>query len=231
MNKSREYILSDKTQFVISEAYKNARANLMFSLATCDSKIVVVTSANSAEGKSTNCLNMAITMAAMDASVLLIDADMRKPVVHSLLKLNNKVGLSSILGKIINDISQGIHSQVRPNLDILTAGPIPPNPSELLSSPRMTQILNKIGSHYDYVFIDTPPVNIVSDALLLNSLSVGILFVVREGVSNHTEIAEALGKIEMAQGKVLGFLKADCDFKSKSGYSYNKYKYNAYKRQ
>ena len=96
---SRKFILSDKTQFVITEAYKTARTNLVFSLAPCDTKIVVITSCAPAEGKSTNCLNMAISMAEIGASVLMIDADMRKPVQHSLLRLDNKKALSVMYPK------------------------------------------------------------------------------------------------------------------------------------
>lgn len=227
---SRKFILSPDTQFVITEAYKTARTNLIFSLAPCESKISIVTSCSPSEGKSTNCLNLAITMAEMGASVLIIDADMRKPVVHSLLKLDNRTGLSSILGGIIGDVSQAITPNVRPNLDVLTAGPIPPNPAELLSSSRMEQLLEIVGSHYNYVFIDTPPVTVVSDAFLMNEMSAGIIFVIKEGYTTHAAIADALQRVKMTNGKVLGFIKANCNYKGKGGYKSYKYKYK-YKYQ
>lgn len=226
ISRSRKFIISDDTQFVITEAYKTARTNLIFSLAPCKSKISVVTSCSPAEGKSTNCLNMAITMAQMGASVLMIDADMRKPVQHSLLEVDNKAGLSTILGGISDDVAQVIHAQVRPNLDVLTSGPIPPNPAELLSSKKMEQLLELVGHHYDYVFIDTPPVTVVSDAFLMNELTAGMIFVIKEDSTSHAAISEALERIKMTNGKVLGFIKANCNSKGKHSYKTYKYKYH-----
>lgn len=225
IGRSREFIISDSTPFVITEAYKTARTNLIFSLAPYEEKIAVVTSCSPSEGKSTNCLNLAITMAQMGASVLIIDADMRKPVLHSLLKVDNKMGLSSLLGGMTDEISNVIISDVRPCMDVLTAGPIPPNPAELLSSKKMTQLLTLAGHHYDYVFVDTPPMTVVSDAFLMNKTASGIVFVVKEGVTTHTAIAEALKSVEMTKGHILGFLKTNCNSKGGKGYSSYRYKY------
>ncbi len=230
ISKSRQFILSDRTQFAIKEAYKTARTNLVFSLAENEAKIVVITSCSPSEGKSTNCLNMAITMAETGAQVLLIDCDMRKPVQHSLLRLDNKVGLSSILGGIVNDVLKAIERNVRTNLDVLTAGPIPPNPAELISGARMDALLELVGKHYDYVFIDTPPANVVTDAFLLNNRTAGIIFVVKEGHTRHEEIREVLSKAQLTNGRVLGFIKANCAAKgSGGGYKSYKYKYSNYK--
>lgn len=226
ISRSRKFIVNDDTQFVITEAYKTARTNLIFSLAPCKSKISVVTSCSPSEGKSTNCLNMAITMAQMGASVLIIDADMRKPVVHSLLSIDNKSGLSNILGGITEDVAQVITPKVRPSLDVLTSGPIPPNPAELLSSKKMEQLLALVGKHYDYVFIDTPPVTVVSDAFLMNEMTAGMIFVIKEDSTTHAAINEALERIRMTNGKVLGFIKTNCNSKGKHGYKSYKYKYN-----
>ncbi|MCR4779632.1 MAG: CpsD/CapB family tyrosine-protein kinase [Ruminiclostridium sp.] len=224
---SRKFILSDETQFAIREAYKAARTNLIFSLASSERKMVVVTSCGPSEGKSTNCLNLAITMAETGASVLLIDCDMRKPVQHTLLRLDNKIGLSSVLGGIVHDISKAINRGVRTRLDVLTAGPIPPNPAELISGSIMDQLLDLASRHYDYVFIDTPPATVVTDALLFNSRTAGMIFVVKEGNTTHGGIHEALEKAKMTNGKVLGFLKVNCSAKGgKSGYGSYKYNYS-----
>ncbi len=232
ISQSRKFILSDDTQFAIREAYKAARTNLVFSLAENEKKIVVITSCSPSEGKSTNCLNMAITTAETGTDVLLIDCDMRKPVQHQLLRLDNKTGLSSVLGGIVRDVSKVVDRNVRSHLDVLTAGPIPPNPAELLSGSKMDQLLELVGDHYDYVFIDTPPINVVTDALLLNNRTAGIIFVVKEGHTRHEDIREALEKSRMTNGRVLGFIKANCSGRSsKGGYSYKykyKYKYSGY---
>ncbi len=223
LSASRKFILSNDTPFAIREAYKTARTNLVFSLSASENKIVVVTSCSPSEGKSTNCLNLAVTMAETGASVLLIDADMRKPVQHMLLRLDNKTGLSSVLGGIVHNVSKVIDRNVRPNLDVLTSGSIPPNPAELLSGAKMDQLLELAGSHYDYVFIDTPPANVVTDAFLLNGRTAGLIFVIKEGATTHAEIKEALEKVKLTNGKVLGFIKANCSPKNYKPYKYDKY--------
>ena len=231
ISQSRKFILSKDTQFAIKEAYKTARTNLVFSLAENEKRIVVVTSCSPSEGKSTNCMNMAITMAETGASVLLIDCDMRKPVAHSLLRLDNKTGLSSVLGGIVRDVSKVIDRNVRPHLDILTSGPLPPNPAELISGSKMDQLLELVGEHYDYVFIDTPPANVVTDAFLLNTRTAGVILVIKEGHTTHDEIRECLEKAKMTNCRILGFIKANCLGRStKGGYKYKyKYKNNYYK--
>ena len=223
LSASRKFILSNDTPFAIREAYKTARTNLIFSLSASDNRIVVVTSCSPSEGKSTNCLNLAVTMAETGASVLLIDADMRKPVQHMLLRLDNKTGLSSVLGGIVHNVSKVIDRNVRLNLDVLTSGSIPPNPAELLSGAKMDQLLELAGSHYDYVFIDTPPANVVTDAYLLNGKTAGLIFVIKENSTTHAEIKEALEKVKLTNGKVLGFIKANCSPKHYRPYKYDRY--------
>lgn len=223
---SRKYILNDKTQFVIREAYKTARTNLIFALAPYKNKISVVTSCMPTEGKSTTALNMAITMAEKGENVLIIDCDMRKPNVHNLFNIRNVTGLSSILGGINSDVNASIHSSVRNNLDVMTAGPIPPNPAELLSSQKMRELVHLISKYYDYIFLDTPPVNVVSDALLMNDIAAGIVLVVKEDSTSHPALKDALRSIEMANGKVLGFIKVGCN--AKASKSYKSYKYGKY---
>ena len=225
INISRSFILSGTTPFAIKEAYKTARTNLVFSLAGAEKKIVVITSCSPSEGKSTNCLNMAISMAETGASVLLMDSDMRKPVQHSLMMLDNKEGLSSVLAGITGDLTEVINKNVYTNLDVLTSGPIPPNPAELISGERMEQILNIVGSHYDYVFIDTPPANVVTDAFLFNGRSAGIMFVIKEGYTTHADVNEALKRAAMTGGKILGFMKVSCTVGEKGGLGSYKYKY------
>ncbi len=226
LSRSKEFVLSENTRFVITEAYKTARTNLIFSLAPCKNKIAVVTSCSPAEGKSTNCLNLAITMAQMGASVLIIDADMRKPVLHALLDLENKTGLSTVLGGITDDVAKVIKPKVRPSLDVLTSGPIPPNPAELLSSKKMQLLLELVGKHYEYVFIDTPPVTVVSDAFLMNKNTAGMIFVIKENFTSHGAINDALERIKMTEGKVLGFIKTNCGSQSRRGFKNYGYKYN-----
>lgn len=220
-------IIGKKTPFVIIEAYKSARTNLMFSLATCDKKIIVFTSCSPKEGKSTSCINIAMTMAQMGSRVLMIDADLRKPTAHYYLNQNSKNGLSSILGGFCS-VLDAINIDVKENLDLISAGPIPPNPAELLASQNMKQLLEYLSEQYDYIFIDTPPVNVVIDSQLMNDIVAGIVFVVKDGSTTHPEIEEALRNIELAHGKVLGFMKVGCGSKGSMGYKSYKYSYKKY---
>ena len=217
LSRSREFILSDRTPSTIKEAYKTVCANLIFTLAGYERKSVVVSSCSPSEGKSTNCLNMAITMAETGAGVLLIDCDMRKPVQHRLLDLDNKVGLSSVLRGLVHDLPDVINRNVRTDLDVLTSGPIPSDPAELIAGSKMDELLSYAGGHYDYVFIDTPPANVVTDAFLMNKLTAGIIFVVKEKHTKHEDMRECLTKAKMAKAHVLGVIKVNCSGKNTGG--------------
>ena len=222
--KSRKYILNDTTKFIITEAYKSARTNLMFSLSTSKNKVITFTSSSPAEGKSTTCINMAITLATTGSKVLLIDSDMRKPTMHSLLRVDKSKGLSSILSGMCT-VAEAINSNVRENLDVIVAGPLPPNPAELIGSPNMAELIDVLKNHYDYILIDTPPVNVVSDSQLYNELVAGIVFVIRDDVTTHNDLQRALKNIKMANGKVLGFIKTACKITG-GGSTYKKSYYN-----
>lgn len=217
------YLLDKNTPFIISEGYKTARTNLMFSLASGHKKIIAITSASPSEGKSTTCCNLAITLADMNASVLLIDADLRKPTIHTIMNVRNKNGLSSILGGFCN-VAEAITENVRENLDVISAGPIPPNPADLLASDVMANLLAILREHYDYILIDTPPVGVVSDSQQMNSVISGIVFVVHEGKTTHPDLQAAMRGISLSGGKILGFVKINCN--AKGTRSYNKYRYH-----
>jgi len=213
---------------IVTEAHRTARTNLMFSLSAADKKIVVITSANPREGKSTTCANIGLTLAEMGANVLLVDADLRKPTLHKLFKIININGLSLILGGLIDD-KEAINENVAEHLDVITSGMIPPNPAELLASGNMAAFLKNVSERYDYILIDTPPVNLVSDSLVFGDMVSGIIFIVRQGTTKHTDIVNSLRAIEMAQGKVLGFLKVGCAPKDDKAYNNYNYKYAYHK--
>ncbi len=221
-SKGKRYVLDAETPFVIAEGYKAARTNIIFSLAACENKIISFTSANPGEGKSTTCDNMAISFADMGKRVLLIDCDMRKPTVHTTFGLNTQKGLSTILGGF-STVEESIYRGVRPSLDVITAGPIPPNPTELLSTRSMTILLENAIKEYDIVMLDTPPVNLVTDSQLLNNVIGGHVMVVKENSTTYPAISEAFEKINLASGKKLGIIKVCCTGEEKSGKKYGKY--------
>lgn len=223
-NKSKN-VISEKSKFAIVEAYKSARTNIMFSLSASDKKAFAVTSYSKGDGKSTAAANLAISFSKMGKKVILIDCDLRRPNLHNILKLDNNVGFSDMIGKMVtfDDI---INRDVLPCLDVLTAGTIPPNPSELLYSSEVTKLVERLNEEYDFIIFDTPPVGVVADTLLLKEYIAGYLVVVRERSTTHGDIERLLNTIKVADAKPLGFLRVGVTHDGKRGrYGYYYYQY------
>ncbi len=222
--------LSDKGKFAIVESYKAARTNIMFSLSSDDDKMFAVTSYSKGEGKSTVSSNLAISFSKMEKHVLVIDCDLRRPNVHNIFKVENKIGLSNIIGKM-GSFEDVVHRDVLPGLDILPSGTIPPNPSELLVSPRFISMINRLKDEYDYIIFDTPPIGVVADALLLKELVSGFVVVIRERSTTHGDIQNLIESAKMTDSKILGFVKVGCikgKKRGRRGYYYNYYNYYYY---
>ncbi len=218
--------LTDKdVPFYVVESYKSIRTNVTFALSTVERKIFAVSSANPGEGKSTTSANIAIAMAQGGNKVLLIDGDMRKSVQHKIFSLKNKKGLSTAVSKM-QKLDDCIQKQVMENLDVMTSGPIPPNPSELLASENMTVILNELSEKYDCIIIDTSPVNVVTDAMELAKSISGIILVLRYGRTTDEDVDDVFKRVELANMNLLGFILNDVKSKRAGYYSkYNKGKY------
>ncbi len=223
MDKAKN-VISNDSKFAIVEGYKIARTNVVFSLTAMNNNCVAVTSWSKGEGKSTATVNLAISFAKMNKRVLLIDTDLRRPNLHNLLKLDNKTGASDVIAKM-GSFEKAVHHDVISYLDVLTSGAIPPNPSELIGSPYFAELLKKAKEEYDYVIMDTPPLGVVADTLLLKDFVAGYVLVVREKVTTHGDIENALQNVRLADSKVLGFLKVGCSTRGK-GYKSRKYNYN-----
>ena len=212
--------------FPVTEAYKNLRTNISFALSTKKNRVFAVSSALAAEGKSTVAANIAITFAQNSNKVLLIDGDLRKPVQHKVFKLKNENGVTTIVSGSTT-FEETVHRNVIDNLDVITCGPIPPNPSEMLGSENMKSMLDHIRTDYDYVIIDTPPINIVTDALTLLDTIAGILLVAKHAHSTYDALQEAIESIKLADGSLLGIVVNNVEVsggKYGGKYSY-KYKY------
>lgn len=217
--------------FMAAEQYKLLRANLQFTLPDEEKcRIVGVTSSIRGEGKSTTSINLAYSLAEDGKRVLLVDADMRLPSVAKKMDMQQAPGLSNILtdrNKAEIPICKMEHSE---NWYILTSGDIPPNPSELLGSKRMEKLLDTLSEKFDFIILDLPPINIVSDAMAVASFIQGLIVVVREGYSDKKELNNCIRQIELSEIKLLGFVMNDVDNISGSyrKYSYNKYNYYKY---
>ena len=221
LKKSQEAILNKKTPFIIQEAYRTARTNIIFSLADSSEKckVLCITSSNAGEGKTTTSLNLAITFAQTGSKVLLIDADLRKPRIHQYLGVVKSDGLTTVLSKQ-KEFEEVVYHNLRPGLDCMTSGSIPPNPAELLGSESMEKLLDKLKLQYDYILIDTPPVTVVTDAVALSGYVSGIMLIVREGFTNYESIDQALSLLNIAKAKLIGFFINDIDAMSMNYGSY-----------
>ena len=188
--------------FAVVEAYKTIRTNLLYTTSQSHKKSILVSSSQQGEGKSTTAVNIAITFSQLGEKVLLVDADLRLPTVHKKLRVANLDGLSSVLVGLSNfeETVQNVGS----NFDVLTAGPIPPNPSELLSSQAMDDFISAAEKVYDRIIIDSPPLGVVTDAVALGVKTAGVVLVVRGGKTTHDQVEKSLTALKFAKSKVLG---------------------------
>lgn len=228
----RKNILEPNIPFGIKEEYKSMRTNLIFALAATDKKMMVVSSANAGEGKSTTAANVAISLAQTEKKVLLIDADLRKPIQYKIFGIKNKLGFSEVIGNI-NSFEDAVQRNVTENLDVLTSGTKPPNPSELLGSVRTSDILKNLSEIYDYIIIDTPPLNVVSDAVNIKNDLYGMILVLRYAATTIDDVSRAVKTAELANAELLGMVINDIQFKKDGSYysKYNKDYYSGYENK
>lgn len=203
----------------ISEQYRTLRTNLEFSSVDKVLKTMLVTSSSPGEGKSMTTANLAVVYAQQGKKVLMIDADLRKPTVHYTFRLDNLRGLSNIL---VNEarLEETANSTGIDNLDVISSGPIPPNPSELLGSKRMKSLIEEASNLYDIVIFDTPPVLAVTDAQILANVVDGSILVIRSGQTEYELAIKAKEALEPAHAKLLGTVLNDRDKSSTTNYYY-----------
>ncbi|KIY20686.1 CpsD/CapB family tyrosine-protein kinase [Mesobacillus subterraneus] len=203
----------------ISEQYRTIRTNIEFSSIDEDMQAIMVTSSGPSEGKSTTAANLAVVFAQQEKQVLLVDADLRKPTVHYTFNLTNTFGLTSVLSKQMQLVEAVDESEID-NLGILTSGPIPPNPAELLGSKAMNQFLLEAREHFDVILFDTPPVLAVTDAQVLANKCDGSILVVYSGRTEMDGAAKAKELLENAKSKLLGVVLNHKKLQSSDYYYY-----------
>lgn len=203
-----EKFLGDKLSFAAAEAYKLLRTNLFFCLPQGNDHacpVVGITSSVQGEGKSTTSINTAYMLAENGKRVCLLEGDLRAPTFKSRLKLKSTSGLSHVLAAMEADMSTVLANALHENLWVIAAGEIPPNPAELLGSPRMTQFISALQKSFDYIVIDLPPVTVVADALAVSGVLDGILVVVEEGRTTKRELTDAMQRLDVIRDKIIGF--------------------------
>lgn len=215
----RRQILSRNSNFAVQEAYKALRTNIRFFVRGGYCKKFCITSATAGEGKSITLLNLAISIAEDGHKVLLIDADMRRPAVARLLVEKAAPGLSNFLAGQ-EEVEACIRKDLYTNLDVLFSGDVPPNPSELLGSEKMQELIELMSLEYDYILVDTPPVNVVSDTCVVANLLDGVLFLARQGSANKDTVSQAVKKLQLTGAKLLGFILNGVTVEKSKQYDY-----------
>jgi capsular exopolysaccharide synthesis family protein len=185
--------ISERAPFQFVEAYKSLRTNIQFASANSQVHRLIITSSVPGEGKSTVVVNLGIALVESGRKVLLVDSDLRKPMLHRFLQIeNNNVGLTNAVQGLAN-IEDCIVKITRLGIDVIPSGPIPSNPVELIDSEKMGQIIAELSQRYDYILYDTPPVSVVTDAAVLSKVADGVVFVVRQ---NYTTVETAQAAIK-----------------------------------
>jgi len=199
----RQVITIDSPRSPISEQYRTLRTNIEFSSVDQEYKTMLVTSGSPAEGKSTTAANLAVTFAQQGKKVLLVDADLRKPTVQYTFNLKNVRGLTNVLTKQVT-LTDAVQTTEVEYLSILTCGPIPPNPAELLGSSAMTQFIETVKSQYDVVLFDTPPLLAVADAQILANKVDGSILVISSGSTEQEAVRKSKDLLSSAKANLIG---------------------------
>ena len=221
--------ITNVTNFRFVESYKTLRTNVLFAVPAKEgikNRKIVFTSACPGEGKTTTTVNLAIALSETERKILLIDADMRKPTVHRYFNIESRIGLSNLLSGMNTQEECVHHIEGMPNLDVIPSGILPPNPSELLGSSAMEKALLDLEKEYDYIIIDTPPVNIVSDVLSIVGKIDGVVVVISPGKSTYPETSKAIETLKFANANIIGaVMNGDHGLRKRKNSSYGAYSY------
>jgi len=226
----RRRTLHKRLGFTAAEAYKLLRTNLLFSMpGNKKCRIIGVTSSTRSEGKSTTSINLAYTLAESGKKVLLIDADMRLPSIAKKLGLKSSPGLSNILAGLGDSQIPIYKSGVLDNWYWIPSGDIPPNPSELIGSQYMMELLEALSESFDFILLDLPPIVPISDALAVSPNLDGVLVVVREDFTSRKDLNYTIRQLKLSKAKILGFVMSYAKEDKKRYGKYKKYRGAYYK--
>lgn len=212
------FVMEKVPKSIDAEAYRSLRSNIEYSSFDDEYRAIVVTSSVPGEGKSTTSGNLALSLAQSGNKVLLVDCDMRKPSIHKKFKISNMSGTAELL--LRKESFEDVANFYNENLTIITAGKIPPNPSEMLSSRAMTAFIKEMKKEFKYIILDTPPLQAVTDAQVLSTKADGVLLVVRAGSTKRDAVLNSVDLIKKVKGKVIGTVLNGVENKKNSYYYY-----------
>lgn len=211
------FVMEKAPKSIDAEAYRSLRSNIEYSSFDDEYRAIVVTSSVPGEGKSTTSGNLALSLAQSGNKVLLVDCDMRKPSIHKKFKISNMSGTAELL--LRKESFEDVANFYNENLTIITAGKIPPNPSEMLSSRAMTAFIKEMKKEFKYIILDTPPLQAVTDAQVLSTKADGVLLVVKAGSTKKEMVLNSVDLIKKVHGKVIGTVLNGVE-NSKNNYYY-----------
>ena len=219
-------ITLSKPRMPVSEAFRSLRTNLQFSGIDAPLKTLLITSASPSDGKSSVAANLATVIAQGDKEVVVVDSDMRRPTIHKVFKLSNRLGLSDYFIRPADKMSGVVKKTTVNNLSIITSGSLPPNPSELLSSTKMRDVISLLGKHFDMVILDSPPLLAVTDALILTKSVDGVILVIDPKKTKRAAIRQAVEQLQRVDARILGVVLNNIKIKRSSYYYSRDYYYS-----
>ena len=212
------FVMEKAPKSIDAEAYRSLRSNIEYSSFDDEYRAIVVTSSVPGDGKSTTSGNLALSLAQSGNKVLLVDCDMRKPSIHKKFKISNMSGTAELL--LRKESFEDVANCYNENLTIITAGKIPPNPSEMLSSRAMTAFIKEMKKEFKYIILDTPPLQAVTDAQVLSTKADGVLLVVRAGSTKKEMVLNSVDLIKKVHGKTIGTVLNGVENKKNNYYYY-----------
>lgn len=212
------FVVEEAPKSIVAESYKTLRTNLQYSSFDVESKVIVITSSDQGEGKSTTVGNLAIALAQDGKKVIIIDCDLRRPSMHKKFSVSNSKGLSDII--VGKEDALKVSHQYNEYLTIITSGKIPPNPSEMLGSKAMKYLIEIFKKSFDYVILDAPPVLAVTDAQILSNMADGVLLVVRADYTKKETVNNAINSLKKVNANIIGTVLNRADTKKNDYYYY-----------
>ena len=214
----QKYLIKDNPTSPIAEAYRKIATNIEFSNIDNEIKTIMITSAKQDEGKTTTICNLVMVMTELKKKILLIDLDLRKPAVHKTFKISNKQGLTDIL--INKDDYKSYLHNVYQGLDILTTGMIPANPTEIINSKALKELIKEMSKSYDYIFIDAPPVMLVSDPITISTYSDAVILAIEHGKTEKELAKKAVESLKQVNANIIGAVLNNIPVSKQSNYYY-----------